>query len=67
MDADFVTVAEAASFSEADRLFDSWLVEQGLQRDDLAEHDLLVDSGRSDSALGWRRYRVRKAALTERS
>lgn len=67
MDADFVTVAEADTFEEADQRFDAWLADNRHERGQLADEDLLVDSGRSSSATGWRRYRVRKSALSQPS
>ena len=63
MDPDFVTVAEADGLDDADQRFDAWLAENRLERGDFAEGDLLIDSGRSASGKGWRRYRVRKSAL----
>ena len=65
-ESDFIEVVPAAPFSDADNAFRTWLHESGLQRSDLADEDIRVDTVRGLDGRSLRRYMVRSRAIPRR-
>ena len=57
-----VTVVDFLPPQEAENAFRTWLVEHKLRRDDIDEHDLVIDTGRGDRGTV-PRYRVHRDAI----
>jgi hypothetical protein len=62
-DSDFIEVVPAAPFSDADESFRKWLHGNGLQRSDLRDEDIRIDTVRGLDGRSLRRYKVRGHAI----
>lgn len=62
-DNDFVEVVPATTFAEADEAFRAWLENAGLQRSDLADEDIRIDTVRSPDGRSLRRFMIRRGAI----
>ena len=64
-DNEFIEVVPAAPFTVADEAFNEWLQRLGLERSDLADDDLRIDTIRGLDGRSLRRYLGRPSVIPD--